>query len=335
MTTYCVLGGGGSFGMHTSRYLLEQSGTDFVLGAGRARRKPRCFTLDLCDDGYLERKRAGYAYAKYHIGKYLELLMATLDDIKPEVIINFAAQGEGATSFEHSDMYFDTNCTMLVRLVMELQSRTWLQRFIHIGTSELYGSVDRPVNEEAPIRATSPYAASKAGFDLYLMSMWQTKKFPMNILRPCNCYGPGQQLHRVIPRAILFGLTGRKLQLHGGGKAQKSYMHTTDLARAIHLIEMKAPLGEVYNAGPDHPTVIRDLVDWCAEAMGLDPDQLYELAPDRAHQDAVYWLDSSKIKQLGWKPVVSWKEGLDGMVAWGREHLDELVKQPIDFVMRE
>ena len=96
---------------------------------------------------------------------------------------------------------------------------------------------------------------------MHLMSVHRFLKFPMNIIRPSNAYGPGQQLHRVIPKAVLCGLTGRKLPLHGGGRAEKSYIHTRDLGRAIHLVAEKAPLGTVYNAGPKEPTSIRRVVE--------------------------------------------------------------------------
>ena len=93
--------------------------------------------------------------------------------------------------------------------------------------------------------------------NMYLISVNKFLKFPMNIIRPSNAYCPGQLLHRVIPKAVVCGLTGRKLPLQGGGRAEKSYIHARDLGRAIHLVAEKAPLGTVYNAGPREPTSIR------------------------------------------------------------------------------
>ncbi|MFX9061568.1 NAD-dependent epimerase/dehydratase family protein, partial [Acinetobacter baumannii] len=91
-------------------------------------------------------------------------------------------------------------------------------------------------------RPTSPYAASKLAFDMYLDSAFRFLRFPMNILRPSNAYCPGQLLHRVIPKAVWCGLHGSRLPLHGGGIAEKSYIHARDLARAIHLVAERAPL---------------------------------------------------------------------------------------------
>jgi dTDP-glucose 4,6-dehydratase len=326
---YCVLGGGGSFGLHTSKYLLDHADPAKVIAVGRSAPKLACFTLGIGDGD------PRYSYHSYHVYHELDLLMELLDRAKPQVIINFAAQGESATSLRHSWRYYETNCVALAKLAEALQSRDYLERFIHIGTSELYGSVDRAVSEDEPIKPTNPYATSKAAFDLHLISVHQMLKFPMNIIRPSNAYGSGQQLHRVIPKAILFGLTGRKLPLHGGGRAEKSYIHTRDLGRAIHLVSEKAPLGKVYNAGPAEPTSIRRVVELTAEALGIPFDQLCEVTGDRQHQDARYWLDSSAIRRdVGWEPQIGWEEGLRETVDWVRKYLPQLETLPSDFVMR-
>jgi dTDP-glucose 4,6-dehydratase len=217
----------------------------------------------------------------------------------------------------------------------ELMSRSYLERFVQIGTSELYGAVDTPSTEDAPIRPTSPYAASKAAFDLYLISVAQVLNFRRNIIRPSNAYAPGQQLHRVIPRAVLCGLTGTKLPLQGGGRARKSYIHARDLARAIHLVSEKAPLGRVYNVGPPAPISIRDLVQKIADVMGMPFEQLCEMTPDRVGQDSQYWLDSSAIKRdVGWEPEIGLETGLREMVAWGRQYLEELRGVSTEYVLR-
>jgi dTDP-glucose 4,6-dehydratase len=261
--------------------------------------------------------------------------MELLDKEKPDVIINFAAQGEGAASWSKSWRFFETNCVALAKLTEELMTRDYLKRFIHIGTSEMYGSVDYPTKEDEPIKPSSPYAASKVAFDMYLLSVSKLLKFPMNIIRPSNAYGPGQQLHRVIPKSILCGLLGKKLPLQGGGRAEKSYIHNRDLARAILMVAEKAPLGTVYNVGPKDPTSIRKVVELCAEALNMPFENLCEVTEDRLGQDSRYWLDSTAIKEaLGFEPKISWEEGLEEMVQWGKTHLDQLKTLPTDFVLR-
>lgn len=326
--TYAIIGGGGSFGIHTAFYLLKHANPKKVIGIGRNPLRQECFSLAVD-------KQPGYEYHARHITYELDLLLELLDKEKPEVIINYAAQGEGAVSWKHSWRFFETNSMALARLAEELGKRDWLERFIQIGTSELYGAVDHPATEEDPIRPSSPYAASKVAFDLHLLSVSRFLKFPMNILRPSNAYCPGQLLHRVVPKAVLCGLTGVKLPLHGGGRAEKSYIHARDLARAIHLVSEKAPLGKVYNVGPKDPTSIRRVVELTAQALGMPFEQLCEVTADRLGQDSRYWLDSSAIKKdVGWEPQIGWEEGLKEMVDWGRKYLPEIRTLSTDYVLR-
>jgi dTDP-glucose 4,6-dehydratase len=329
LKTYVVLGGGGSFGIHTSKYLLDHANPKKVIGIGRNPEKPEPFTLNV------GKGDPRYEYHQIHVVHEQDRLFELFDREKPEVIVSYAAQGEGAVSWKKSWRFFETNGTALVKMAEELMSRDYMERFIQIGTSELYGSVATPAKEDDPIRPTSPYAASKAAFDLYLISVANVLKFRMNIIRPSNAYCPGQLLHRVIPRAVLCGLSGQKLPLQGGGRAEKSYIHARDLARAIHLVSEKAPLGAVYNAGPAKPISIRHLMEKTAEALGIPFEQLVEIVPDRLGQDSRYWLDSSAIKRdVGWEPQISLEEGLREMVDWGRTYLPQLRGFSTDYVLR-
>lgn len=329
MKTYVILGGNGVFGVHTAFYLLEHANPKKVICVGRNPEKPEPFTLDL------GKGDPRYEYHQIHVVYEQDRLFELFDRERPEVIICYAAQGEGAVSWKRSWRFFDTNATALVKMSEELMARKYLERFIQIGTSELYGSVTEPSREDTPIRPTSPYAASKVAFDLYLLSVSGMLKFPMNIIRPSNAYAPGQQLHRVIPRAVLCGLTGRKLPLQGGGRAEKSYIHARDLARAIHLVSEKAPLGSVYNAGPPRPISIRTLAGKVADALGMPVEQLCEVVPDRLGQDSRYWLDSGAIKRdVGWEPQIPLEEGLREMVAWGRQYLPQLAAMSSEYVLR-
>jgi dTDP-glucose 4,6-dehydratase len=326
--TYAILGGGGSFAIHTALYLLDHADPELVIGVGRNPLRPEPFSLNV------ERRRR-YQYHAYHLTYELDLLLELLDKKRPQIIINYAAQGEGAVSWKHSWRFFETNSMALARLAEELMKRDYLERFIQIGTSELYGAVDHPAREDDPIRPSSPYAASKAGFDLYLVSVNRFLKFPMNIIRPSNAYCPGQLLHRVIPKTVVCGLKGEKLPLHGGGRAEKSYIHARDLARAIHLVVEKAPLGTIYNAGPPEPTSIRRVVELTAQTLGVPFEALCEVTGDRLGQDARYWLDSSAIKKdVGWEPQIGWEEGLQEMVRWGRTYINVLKDWPTDYTLR-
>lgn len=323
---FAVLGGGGCFGLNLARKLLIEGHE--VIGIGRSALRAEAFTLGT--------DRLGYRYRMLSIGRDNEFVMNVLDAERPEVIVNFAAQGEGAASFKAQNWkyFFDTNATALVALTEQLHKRDWLRRFIHIGTSEIYGSVDAAVAEDAVLRPSSPYAASKAAFDMHLLAVSRKLGFPALIVRPSNCYTPGQQLHRVIPKAMLHFALLRKFQLHGAGVARKSYLHASDLSDALLLLADKGKDGEIYNVGPMEPVSIRVLVEGCARRMGVDPLTSIEHVADRTGQDGCYWLDSRKIALLGWKQRIRMENGLDEMRDWIVEHLNYLCHESTDYHMR-
>ena len=161
------------------------------------------------------------------------------------------------------------------------------------------------------------------------------RDFPMNIIRPSNAYCPGQLLHRVIPKTIVSGLLGKKVPLHGGGKASKSYIHARDLGKAIHLVSEKSPFGKIYNVGPKEPTSIKDVVKLCAKALGKSFDEICEEVPDRLGQDSKYWLNSDEIlHDTGWKQEIFWDEGLQEVLDWAKANIDFLKSYPMDYQLR-
>lgn len=328
---YCVLGGGGSFGIHAAHYLLDNADPHKVVGVGRGPLRPEPWSLGIAG-------REDYEYRALHVGHEFDLLCEYLDYVRPQVVVNFAAQGEGAHSWRHSWRFFDTNATALVRLHEWLSERNWFNPsglFVQIGTSELYGSTLEAAREDAPIRPSSPYAASKAAFDMHLQAVHAAGRSCRTIiLRPSNCYCSGQLLHRLIPRAIVSGLLGRRVPLHGGGAAQKSYLHARDLARAIHLAcEVGVP-GQIYNVGPLEPIAIRDVAEMCAAEVGKETDELFDVAPERVGQDARYWLDSSAIRALGWAQEVDWPEGLGEVHDWAARNIEALSRATTDYQLR-
>lgn len=316
-----IIGAGGVFGNNFAQYCLAL-GHD-VIGIGRSPKKAECFTLGV-----------EYPYYAYHLTYELEYVLAALHKHYPHYIVNFAAQGEGAASWDSDNWrFYETNCVGLARLVGALRDGHKFSKFVHIGTSELYGSRETPAKEDAPIQPTSPYGVSKVAFDLHLKVMWERLRFPMNIVRPCNAYGPGQQLHRVIPRAMIAGRAGRKLELHGGGVSRKSYLHATDVSAGVYRVMTEAPLGEIYNCSSDQPTSVREVVEYCANALGMPFSQLANAAPERFGQDDTYWMDSEKLKALGWQQRISWSEGLQTMVDWVDKY-PELLTMDNQFRMR-
>lgn len=302
-----MLGGGSCFAMNLARHMVDRG--DEVLAISRSPMRTPPFTYGL------ERERR-FRYEQAHIGTHPQRTLGFLSHFKPEVIVNFAALCEVGQSWNHPLDYYATNLMALVRLVGELEGLSWFRKFVQIGSSEVYGSVDRPATEEFPIRPSSPYAASKAVFDFHLQAISRHQGFPAIVVLPSNGYCEGQTLNRIIPKTIIAAKTGGKVQLQGGGVARKSYLHADDISRAILLIAEKGVLGQTYNVGPETPVSIRRLMEMTLEAMGAKFDDIVELAPERTGQDSQYWLDSSRVKELGWHQRIALNEGLRRMIGW-------------------
>ena len=325
---YCLLGGGGVFALHTAKFLLEQKDTELVVSIGRNPIRSAAFGLDVG----LNDKR--YIYKTAHIVFEQDFLFEYFDKYQPNYIVNFAALAY-ATSWEKSFRYYDTNVTSVSKIVEYLQKKKYFKKFLQVGTSELYGPVDRPANEEHPLNPTSPYAISKLACDMHLETMFKVKKFPMNIIRPSNGYGSGQLLYRIVPKAALLIMQGQKFPLEGGGIVKKSFMHCRDIAEAIYAVLHKGILGEIYNAGVDQPISMRNLVEVICDTLNKKFDDHVEITEGRVGEDSQYWLDSSKIyKDTGWKSKVSIKEGVEETVNWVKKNIEEFKKQNLDFILR-
>jgi dTDP-glucose 4,6-dehydratase len=156
---------------------------------------------------------------------------------------------------------------------------------------------------------------------------------PVVATRAANVYGPGQQLFRIIPRTIFFLLTGKPLQLHGGGSSTRSFIHMDDVSDATWLIAQKAPVGESYHISTDRIVSIRELVEILCARLGKDFTQCVEVVGERLGKDSAYWLNSQKLRStLGWNDSISLEQGLEQTIAWVQNNLAELQKQPANYI---
>ena len=307
----CVLGAGGVFGQNFAQYAKDRGHE--VLGIGRSRKKPEPYLLE-----------SNFIYHTLHLITQWEPISGMMEAFEPDVIVNFAAQaGLVPQSWLYPREFYETNTLLPVRIAQ------WLPRtcrYIHIGSSEVYGSVTSPADEQAPIRPSSPYAVSKAAADLHLLVL---KDERITVIRPSNCYAEGQALYRLIPRAVLACLGGPRISLQGN--PQKSYMHADDLSRAILLLSDKPGL---YNCGPELPIKISTLVEMVATEFGMSLSDIADKVEGRANEDACFWINSEHLLRLGWKPQISLSEGISRMVKWGLKYRNELLKMPISYEFR-
>jgi dTDP-glucose 4,6-dehydratase len=329
MRTWLILGGGGWLGIQISRHLLAHAPGVLVVGVGRNPERPAPFALHRGIDD------ARYEYHQLHLAHEPERVLSLLQGRKPEVVVNLAAQGEEAASWTNAWRYFETNVVALAKVVEPLIGASWLRRWVQLSTASVYGPSREAATENTPLRPATPYAVSKAAADGYLTAVAAVRGFPINIVRPTNLYGSGQQLHRIIPKTALCALTGRPLSLQGGGAARKFFLHAEDLARAVHTIAEKAEPGTIYNVGPREGTMIRSLVETVCRKVGVPFEEVVQLAPDRGGRDTQATLDSSRITaDLGWVQAIDLDKGLDQTIAWMKQHLDVLKGLPTEFTFR-
>jgi dTDP-glucose 4,6-dehydratase len=161
----------------------------------------------------------------------------------------------------------------------------------------------------------------------------ETYGLPVVSTRAANVYGPGQQLYRIIPRTIFFLLTGKPLQLHGGGVSTRSFIHMDDVSTATWLIANKAPVGQTYHISTDRIVSIRELVEMICKRLGEDFAQCVEVVGERLGKDSAYWLNSQKLRStLGWQDTVSLEAGIDQTIAWVQNNLAALQQQPAQYL---
>ena len=267
-----------------------------------------------------------FSYHQFDINTEAEALLEFIDQEQPDAIVNFAAQGEVGTSWEHPEQWFETNAVAIARLVNHLRQRDYIKKFLQISTPEVYGSVTGGVTEDTPINPSTPYAAAKAAGDLVLSAYAKQFNFPLVTVRATNVYGPGQQLYRIIPRTIIRLKLGQKIELHGGGIAEKSYIHIRDVSAGELAILEKSSKGETYHLSPGNSGIrICDLVAKICQEMGRSFEESTTMTGERPGQDGAYVIDSSKAREtFNWAPKIDLDDGIKEVIEWVKHNWPEI-----------
>lgn len=273
------------------------------------------------------------AFQQLDLNRDLDQIDALVDKHKVSKVYNFAAQSMVGQSWQYPEHWFMTNAVSTVKFHNLLRQKDFLDRYIHISTPEVYGSCKGLVKEHRNYAPSTPYAVSRAAADMSLHTFADVYDFPVVFTRAANVYGEGQQLYRIIPRAILFSLLGKKLQLHGGGQSTRSFIHIDDVSRATQLIGDHGKNGDIYHISTERMITIKELVEMVCEMMQIPFEQLCEITDDRLGKDAAYLLDSEKVRsELNWSDQVSLESGVERTIAWVRNNIEELSSQPLEYI---
>ena len=244
---------------------------------------------------------------------------------RSDIIVHFAAETHVSRSIFDGREFFETDVMGTHTLInAALKHQNTIDRFIHISTSEVYGTAEtESMDEDHPLNPMTPYAAAKAGADRLVYSYWKTFGLPVTIVRPFNNYGPRQHLEKAIPRFITSCLLGEKITLHGNGSAARDYIHVEDTCRAISEIihaDIEKVQGEVFNVATDRHISMIDIAKTIIDNVPNTPgvrSYSFSFINDRPGQVERHTGNIEKIKKiLGWEPVIDFETGIQGVIGW-------------------
>jgi len=330
-TKFLVIGSNSFSGSHFVAEALRAGHQ--VWGVSRSAEPNRVFLPYRWPDpstGEPQANPQNFAFQAVDLNTQLTALLELIDRVQPAIFVNFAAQGMVAESWLNPTQWYQTNVVSQVALHDALRQRPFLQKYVHVTTPEVYGSTDEGwIREHNQFAPSTPYAVSRAACDLHLHSFHKAYGFPVVFTRAANVYGPGQQLYRIIPRAMLSARTGKPMQLHGGGYSERCFIHIRDAMQATLLLALEADPGSTWHLSTREPTSIRALVERICERCGVPLSAVVEESGERLGKDQSYLLDSTSIREaFGWSDQVSLEEGLSDTLAWVDKHLDQLKPLP-------
>ena len=236
-----------------------------------------------------------------------------------DAVVHFAAESHVDRSIDGSEDFIHTNC-FGTNTVIDAARKLEVSRVLHIGTDEVYGSVEVGSSLETdPLEPRSPYSASKAGSDLIALAYYHTHGTPVVVTRCTNNFGPYQYPEKAIPLFTTNLLDGKKIPLYGDGLNERDWLFVDDHCSGVHLVLTKGTLGEIYNIGAGNETTNRVLVNKLLEAFGVG-EEMVQYVEDRKGHDRRYSVNIDKITKLGWKKERTLDEALAETVQWYRDN---------------
>jgi dTDP-glucose 4,6-dehydratase len=236
-----------------------------------------------------------------------------------DAVVHFAAESHVDRSIDGSEDFIHTNC-FGTNTVIDTARKLEVSRVLHIGTDEVYGSVEVGSSLETdPLEPRSPYSASKAGSDLIALAYYHTHGTPVVVTRCTNNFGPYQYPEKAIPLFTTNLLDGKRIPLYGDGLNERDWLFVDDHCSGVHLVLTKGTLGEIYNIGAGNETTNRVLVNKLLEAFGVG-EEMVQYVEDRKGHDRRYSVNIDKITKLGWKKERTLDEALAETVQWYRDN---------------
>jgi len=244
-----------------------------------------------------------------------------------DYVINTAAETHVGNSIVSSQEFVKSNIDgvhNILELIKNFRGEnSGKPTLIHFSTDEVYGDIDKGSHTEQDLlKPSNPYSATKAAADMLITAWGRTHQVPYMILRPTNNYGIGQYVEKLIPKSIKYLTLGRKIPLHNNGESFRNWLHAEDTARAVITLIEKGTIGEIYNVAGGFE---QKNIDTATKVISTFFDKKYsannvqefvDFSVVRPGEDIRYALDDSKIKKLGWTPIVDFNTELSNIVEY-------------------
>lgn len=240
-------------------------------------------------------------------------------------VVHFAAESHVTRSIFDNKTFIETD-VMGTQVMMEtLVRNNNVERFIHISTSEVYGTAEaEPMSEDHPLNPRSPYAAAKAGADRLVYAYCCTYDVPAVIVRPFNNFGPNQHLEKLIPRFITSLIKNEQLTIHGDGSAKRDWVYVLDVCKALdtilHMQDFNSIKHQVFNIGSGQAISVLEIAQMLLDYFQL-PSTYLKFIGDRPGQVNCHISSTEKAATLlGWKAEHSLKDALPELVDWYKKN---------------
>ncbi len=236
-----------------------------------------------------------------------------------DAVVHFAAESHVDRSIASPDEFVHTNCGG-TNVMCDAARRVGIDRFVHISTDEVYGSIESgSFAETDALEPRSPYSASKAGSDLIALSYHSTYDVPVIVTRSSNNFGPFQFPEKLIPLFVSNLLEGRPVPLYGDGLNVRDWCFVEDNCAGIDAVLRSGAVGEIYNIGGGNEIPNRVITDTLLELLGHD-ESMVEYVEDRLGHDRRYSVTTDKVRALGWAPKHEFRHALEETVTWYRDN---------------
>ena len=244
-----------------------------------------------------------------------------------DTVVHFAAESHVDRSILGAAVFVQTN-VLGTQVLLDVSRELKVERFLHVSTDEVYGSLGPTgkFTESTPLHPNSPYAASKAASDFFVLAAHHTFGLPVIVTRCSNNYGPYQFPEKLIPLMIMNALNDKPLPVYGDGLNVRDWLYVEDHCRALDLVLQKGKEGDVYNIGGNNEWKNVDIVKTILKTLGK-PESLILFVKDRPGHDRRYAMDASRIRNdLRWEPAHSFEDGLKNTVEWYLNRRDWIMR---------